>query len=81
MADIKVRLDQKPDATSVDETSDRFVGRAGGKILLLTPTQTKEVVEKLTGLRLYNDAANSICKLQYLNGSGVWTDTGTEFPY
>lgn len=78
MADIKVRLDLKPVATSFGSV-DTIIAVVDGKIKRITPTQTKELVEKLTGLRLI--AEGGVAKLQYLDGSSVWQDSGTEWPY
>ena len=79
MADIKVRLDQKPDTTSIDLINDRFVGRFAGKIKLATPTQQQEMVENIIGIR--HRIVGNVIQMQYKNGSGNWVPTGTEWPF
>lgn len=78
MADIKVRLDLKPVATSFGAV-DTIIAVVDGKIMRITPEQTRELIEKLTGIRLL--AEDGVAKLQYLDGSENWQDSGTEWPY
>ena len=70
--DIKVRLDQKPIATSFGSV-DTIIAVVDGKIMRITPTQTKELVEKLTEMRLQTDGTDYW--IEYWNGS-AWVETG-----